>query len=43
MFNVKVKPLDVYGIYQWKDINTWQTWKTEWESSGGYWDMATEN
>ena len=43
MFNVKVKPLELYGIYQWKDIHNWNTWKSDWGSSGGYWDLPTEN
>ena len=43
MFNVKVKPLELYGIYQWKDIHNWNTWKSDWGNSGGYWDLPTEN
>ena len=43
MFDVKLKPLELYGIYQWKDIHNWNTWKSPWEESGGYWDLATEN
>mgnify|MGYP001265673236 CR=1 FL=1 len=43
MFDVKIKPLDLYGIYQWKDDYDWNGWKVEWGKSGGYWDMATKN
>lgn len=43
LFNVKVKPLEIYGIYQWKEYNTWKDWKTAWNKTGGYWDIPSEN
>ncbi len=43
LFNVKVKPLEIYGIYQWKEDNTWKDWKTPWNKTGGYWDIPSEN
>ena len=42
-FNVKVKPLELYGIYQWKEDRDWREWKSTWDKSGGYWDLPTEN
>lgn len=42
-FNVKVKPLEIYGIYQWKEDSKWKDWKTQWNKSGGYWNLPTEN
>lgn len=42
-FNVKVKPLEIYGIYQWKEDNRWKDWKTQWNKSGGCWDIPSEN
>jgi hypothetical protein len=42
-FNVKVKPLEIYGIYQWKEDIEWKDWKTQWNKSGGYWDIPSEN
>lgn len=42
-FNVKVKPLEIYGIYQWKEDNRWKDWKTDWNKTGGYWELPTEN
>ncbi len=41
--NVKVKPLEIYGIYQWKEDTKWKDWKTQWKRSGGYWDIPSEN
>ncbi len=43
LFNVKVKPLEIYGIYQWKENNAWKDWKTAWNKTGGYWDIPSEN
>jgi len=43
MFHVNVKPLELYGIYQWKIDKDWRSWKTKWEDTGGYWDLPTEN
>ena len=43
VFNVEVKPIELYGIYQWKENKDWRKWKTSWENTGGYWDLPTEN
>jgi hypothetical protein len=41
--NVKVKPVEVYGIYQWKEDKRWADWKTGWGQTGGIWDLPTES
>ena len=41
--DVDVKPVDIYGIYQWKDDKYWGTWKTQWSKTGGIWDLPTES
>ena len=41
--NVKTKPVDVYGIYQWKDEKDWGKWTTPWSETGGIWDLPTES
>ena len=43
MFEVGVKPLSLYGIYQWKEDTTWRERTTQWAKTGGYWDLPTEN
>ena len=42
-FNVKVKPLEIYGIYQWLDNKDWKDWKSSWENTGGYWNLPSDN
>ena len=42
-FNVKLKPLEIYGIYQWFDNKDWKDWNTNWESTGGHWNLPSEN
>ena len=49
LFEVKLKDLELYGIYKWLDTdinNRSQTWNSKslnWNGSGGYWDFAQDN
>lgn len=49
LFEVKLKDLELYGIYKWLDTDTKQrplTWNSktlDWNGSGGYWDFAQDN
>jgi hypothetical protein len=49
LFEVKLKDLELYGIYKWldTDINsmsqTWNSKSLNWNGSGGYWDFAQDN
>ena len=49
LFEVKLKELELYGIYKWlevdkKDnISTWDSKFLDWDKSGGYWDFAQDN
>ena len=49
LFEVKLKELELYGIYKWlevdkKDnISTWNSKFLDWDKSGGYWDFAQDN
>lgn len=49
LFEVKLKELELYGIYKWlevdkKDnISTWDSKFLDWNKSGGYWDFAQDN
>jgi hypothetical protein len=42
-FNVKTKPLEIYGMYQWFDNKDWKDWNTGWENTGGHWNLPSEN
>lgn len=42
-FHIDVKPIELYGVYQWKENTPWRKWKTSWDKSGGYWNLPTEN
>jgi hypothetical protein len=49
LFNVKLKDLELYGIYKWLDVDTesrqftWDSKKIEWNKSGGYWGFPQDN
>lgn len=49
LFEVKLKELELYGIYKWLDSDyskvgtTWDSKKIEWNKTGGYWDFAQDN
>ena len=49
MFDVKLKELELYGIYKWlesdeKDrVATWDSKTLGWDKSGGYWNFAQDN
>ena len=43
MFDVKLKELELYGIYKWKENDTWNEKKNVWSKSGGYWDVPQDN
>ncbi len=49
LFEVKLKELELYGMYKWLDTdinhmgNTWNSKTLDWRSSGGYWDFAQDN
>jgi len=49
LFEVKLKDLELYGVYKWLDIDqddkpfTWDSKKIEWNKSGGYWGFPQDN
>ena len=49
LFEVKLKDLELYGIYKWLDadkkdrIFTWDEKDLDWNKSGGYWDFPQDN
>ena len=49
LFEVKLKELELYGVYKWLDtdkdgnIATWDSKKLDWDVSGGYWNFAQDN
>jgi len=49
LFEVKLKELELYGMYKWLDTdinnvgNTWNSKTLDWGASGGYWDFAQDN
>ena len=49
LFEVKLKDLELYGIYKWLDTDqntvpfTWNSKTLDWNKSGGYWDFAQDN
>ena len=49
LFNVKLKDLELYGIYKWLDVDqddnpfTWDAKNIEWNKSGGYWEFPQDN
>ena len=49
LFDVKLKDLELYGIYKWLDVDadevpsTWDSKKIEWNKTGGYWEFPQDN
>ncbi len=41
--NVKLKELELYGIYKWKEETDWNSKKLDWNKSGGYWNFPQDN
>jgi hypothetical protein len=41
--DVRLKELELYGIYKWKEDTTWNDKVLDWRESGGYWDFAQDN
>ena len=47
-FEVKLKELELYGIYEWLETKdskstTWNQKELDWNKSGGYWDFPQDN
>ena len=43
LIEVKLKDLELYGIYTWTDNSTWNDSKLSWLKTGGYWNLPTTN
>lgn len=49
LFEVKLKDLELYGIYKWLDVDkmgniaTWDSKSINWDKTGGYWGFAQDN
>jgi hypothetical protein len=49
LFEVKLKELELYGIYKWLEVDskdriaTWDSKSLDWDKSGGYWNFAQDN
>ena len=49
LFEVKLKDLELYGIYKWLDTDqnmvpfTWDSKKIDWNGTGGYWAFPQDN
>ena len=49
LFEVKLKDLELYGIYKWLDVDdmgniaSWDSKSTDWNKTGGYWGFAQDN
>ena len=49
LFEVKLKDLELYGIYKWLDTDqsgvpfTWDSKDINWNGTGGYWDFPQDN
>ena len=41
--DIRLKELELYGIYKWKEETTWNDKVLDWEKSGGYWDFPQDN
>lgn len=43
LIDVRLKELELYGIYKWKEETTWNDKVLDWKESGGYWDFPQDN
>ena len=43
VIDVKLKNLELYGIYKWLENQSWDNKKLSWNKSGGYWNSPQDN
>lgn len=43
IIDIKLKNLELYGIYKWLENQSWDGKELTWEKSGGYWDSPQDN
>lgn len=43
LVEIRLKDLELYGIYKWKEQTDWNSKKLDWSKSGGYWDFPQDN
>jgi hypothetical protein len=43
LVEIRLKDLELYGIYKWKEHTDWNSKKLDWSKSGGYWDFPQDN
>ena len=41
--DVKLKNLELYGIYKWLEYDNWDSKKLSWNKAGGYWNSPQDN
>lgn len=43
IIDIKLKHLELYGIYKWLENQSWDSKKLPWSKSGGYWNSPQDN
>ena len=43
IIDIKLKHLELYGIYKWLENQSWDSKKLPWSKSGGYWNFPQDN
>lgn len=43
LIEVKLKNLEIYGIYKWLENQTWDNKELDWQKTGGYWNSPQDN
>jgi hypothetical protein len=43
LFEIKLKQLELYGIYKWLEDQSWDNKKLAWNKSGGYWNSPQDS
>tara|TARA_B110000259_G_scaffold26588_2_gene27543 strand:+ start:17775 stop:20519 length:2745 start_codon:yes stop_codon:yes gene_type:complete len=43
VIDIKLKNLELYGIYKWLENQSWDNKKLSWNKSGGYWNSPQDN
>ena len=43
LIDVKLKNLELYGIYKWLEDDSWDNKNLPWQKSGGYWNQPQDN
>lgn len=43
LVEIRLKDLELYGIYKWKEHTDWNSKKLDWSKSGGYWDFPQDS